>query len=114
MVVFPKPEELDLQRWSGVELKRSTPPCPRVPLNGFRSSPFCVLPNVDDCEPGRSSCSDHLHRFAGMLDEGRSQHFMALANRRDSGFQSAHVNPPDQTRHVEDIVVIAGRIELAQ
>ena len=39
---------------------------------------------------------------------------MALADRRDARLQGVRIEPPGHTGHIEDVVVVPGRIELAQ
>ena len=62
----------------------------------------------------RRGCGQRLHWIAEALCEGRPQHLVAPADAGDARFQAIDIERPRQTRHFDNLVVIARRIETAE
>src|ERR1700691_700671 len=113
MVVFVKTEYLDPQRRLISKIERLAQQLPRLPSYGGRSLALEAMFEMEEFGT-RPSCPHSLHRLTQIFAEGRSQHLVALADRCYARLQGIEIHRPGQTGHFRNVVIISGRIELAE
>src|SRR5262245_50130767 len=112
MVIFVELEQLRPQRWRHIDIKRLAQKLPCLPLNGIFSF-FGARSQVEALDL-RPIISWGLRWRAVVFEEACSEHLVAPADCIDTRLQGINVESSDQTRHFDDVVVVAGRIELAE
>src|SRR5215510_5717604 len=113
MIMLLEPQELGPQRRIACNIQALAQQFARLPLNRLRSLRPGAPPHVELVEPRRDRADD-LQWSARTVDVCRSQHLMALADRRKARLHGVDIKRSEQTRHFEDVVIVPDRIEPAQ